>query len=129
MPHRSHDPESTSLEPHLTLPKGKGAQTVVIVGGVLLVLMFGLSVEVFLVGPDLRSDGMHGLLVTRMLDLSAGPAMIYDLNEKHEPLGVLYLGGNADLYVLYDPCKETVRFIPVGSSRVEFIDEVECPTR
>jgi hypothetical protein len=42
-------------------------------------------------------------------------------------LGALYLGGNADLYVLYDPCVETVRFVPVGSSRVMFIDEVTCP--
>jgi hypothetical protein len=53
--------------------------------------------------------------------------MIFDLDEKNEPLGALYLGGNADLYVLYDPCVETVRFVPVGSSRVMFIDEVTCP--
>ena len=120
---------SDQLPGFLALPKGKGAQTVAIVGIVLLVLMCGLSAEVFFVGPDLRTDGMHGVLVTRMLDLSARPVMIYDLDEKHAPLGALYLGGNADLYVLYDPCKETVRFIPVGSSRVEFIDEVECPAR
>lgn len=52
--------------------------------------------------------------------------MIYDLDEKNEPLEALYLGGNADLYVLYDPCKEIIRFIPVGSSRVEHIDQVTC---
>ena len=61
-----------------------------------------------------------------MLDLSAKPVRIFDLDEKQPPLEALYLGGNADLYVLYDPCKKTVRMIPVGSSRVEYIKIVEC---
>ena len=52
--------------------------------------------------------------------------MLYDLDEKHEPLGQLALGGNADLYELYDPCAETVRLVPVGASRVELIDRVDC---
>ena len=38
------------------------------------------------------------------------------------------IGGNADLYVLYDPCAETVRMMPVGSSRVELVDQVTCPS-
>ena len=37
-----------------------------------------------------------------------------------------YLGSNADLFVLYDPCKEIVRLIPVGSPRVEHINKVTC---
>ena len=52
--------------------------------------------------------------------------MLYDLDGVQEPLGALYLGSNADLYVLYDPCAETVRFVPVGSSRVELVDVVTC---
>jgi hypothetical protein len=40
---------------------------------------------------------------------------------------VLYLSSNADLYVLYDPCVETVRLVPVGSSRVELVSEVIRP--
>jgi hypothetical protein len=41
---------------------------------------------------------------------------------------MLYLGGNADLYVLIDPCNddETV-FVSVGSARLIVIDEVDCP--
>ena len=85
-----------------------------------------LGGEVFVRGPDLRTDGVHGILVTKVLDVSARPVMLYDLDEKQEPLGALYLGGNADLYVLYDPCAETVRLVPVGSSRVEVIDQVNC---
>jgi DNA-binding NarL/FixJ family response regulator len=39
----------------------------------------------------------------------------------------LYLGGNADLYVLVDPCDEdTVEFVSVGSTRLVVIDEVVC---
>lgn len=109
----------------LKLPKDKIKQTNIILGGLILLLMFVLSAEVFLRGPDLRPDGLHGIIAPRVLDLSARPVMIHDLNEKLKPLGALYLGGNADLYVLYDPFKKTVRFVPVGSSRVEFVDKLQ----
>ncbi len=99
------------------------------IGTLVTVLIFVLSIEVFIRGPDLRADGLHGFLAPTVLDLSARPAMIYDLHEKREPLGALYLGGNADLYVLYDPCEKVVRFIPVGSARVELINKVQCASR
>ena len=79
-----------------------------------------------LMGPDLRTDGIHGVLAPKILGFKAIPVMLYDLDENLESLGVLYLGGNADLYVLYGPCVETVRLVPVGSSRVELIDRVTC---
>lgn len=112
----------------LRFTKEETKHAMVILGGSILALMLVLSVEVFLRGPDLRHDGLHGFLAPTVLDLSARPVVIYDLDEKHKPLGVLYLGGNADLYVLYDPFKNTVRFIPVGSSRVEFVDELQPPS-
>jgi DNA-binding NarL/FixJ family response regulator len=92
----------------------------------LLVFLIALSAEVLVEGPDLRTDGMHGLLAPKALGLSARPVMVFDLDGNHEPLGALYLGGNADLYVLYDPCVEIVRLVPVGSSRVALIDQVTC---
>jgi hypothetical protein len=52
--------------------------------------------------------------------------MVFDLDEKHEPLRALYLGGNAAQYALYDSCVETIRLVPVGSSRVALIDQVTC---
>ena len=112
----------------LKLPKEKIKQTILIVGGLVLLLMLVLSAEVFLRGPDLRTDELHGIIAPKVLDLSARPVIIYDLDEKHKPLGALYLGGNADLYVLYDPFKKTVRFVPVGSSRVEFVDKLQRPS-
>lgn len=95
--------------------------------GIAMVLfLLALGAEVLIKGPDLRADGLHGILAPKVLGLSAKPVMLFDLDEKHEPLGALYLGGNADLYVLYDPCEETVRLVPVGASRVQLIDRVDC---
>jgi hypothetical protein len=45
---------------------------------------------------------------------------------KEEPLEALYIGGNGDLYVLYAPCEETVRFVPACSSQVELVNQVTC---
>jgi hypothetical protein len=95
-------------------------------GLILIVFLLALGAEVLIMGPDLRTDGLHGILAPKVLGFSAIPVMLFDLDEHHEPLGALYLGGNADLYVLYDPCTETVRLVPVGASRVELIDEVDC---
>ncbi|MBK5107119.1 MAG: response regulator transcription factor [Anaerolineales bacterium] len=95
-------------------------------GVILVVFLLALGVEVLIKGPDLRVDGVHGFLAPKVLGFKAIPVMLFDLDEKYEPLGALYLGGNADLYVLYDPCAETVRLVPVGASRVELIDQVDC---
>jgi len=95
-------------------------------GIILILFLLTLGAEVLIMGPDLRPDGLHGFLAPKVLGFSATPMILYDLDEKHEPLGALYLGGNADLYVLYDPCAETVRLVPVGASRVELVDRVEC---
>ena len=85
-----------------------------------------LSAEVVVLEPDLRTDGVHGILAPTVLGLSARPARVQDLDGNLDPLEVLYIGGNADLYVLFDPCTDEVRLIPVGSSRVVMIDEVTC---
>jgi len=95
-------------------------------GVILVVFLLAMGAEVLIKEPDLRADGVHGILAPKVLGFSAIPVMLFDLDEKHEPLGALYLGGNADLYVLYDPCAETVRLVPVGASRVELIDRVDC---
>jgi hypothetical protein len=103
-----------------------GPRTLALLGILFVLFLVVLGGEVLLKGPDLRADGMHGILVPEVLGMSARPVMLYDLDGNFEPLGALYLGGNADLYVLYDPCTETVRQVPVGSSRVEVIEQVNC---
>jgi|GEM_PF-757114 len=115
------------LPPWLTIAKDRVRGTLTIISGLVLLLLVVLTVEVF-DGPDLRPDGVHGFLAPKAIGLSARPAIIHDLDDKYPPLQVLYLGGNADLYVLYDPCEKVVRMIPVGSSRVKMIKSVECST-
>jgi hypothetical protein len=121
-----HVMRSSDVLPNwLSLASDKIRETLVIIGCLILTLLLLLVLEVKQ-GPDLRTDGVHGFLAPTVLGLSARPAIIYDLDEKREPLSALYIGGNADLYVLYDPCDKVVRLIPVGSSRVRMIDEVQC---
>ncbi len=94
---------------------------------VIVVFLIIIGAEVWIKGPDLRSEGLHGFLAPEALGFSARPMMLYDLDGRFDPFGALYLGGNADLYVLYDPCEEIVRLVPVGSFRVEMVDRVVCP--
>jgi DNA-binding NarL/FixJ family response regulator len=109
----------------LDLPRLSG-RVLAMLGILLLLFLFMLGGEVLVRGPDLRTDGLHGLLAPQLLGLSAQPVVLYDLEGNFEPLGALYLGGNADLYVLYDPCTETVRMVSVGSTRLEVIEQVNC---
>lgn len=111
----------------LRISKVSMRRTMAILAVLVILFLVLLSAEVLVAGPDLRTDGVHGILAPRVLGLGAEPARIYDLDGNLGPLEVLYVGGNADLYVLFDPCTDQVRLIPVGSSRVVMIDEVTCP--
>jgi DNA-binding NarL/FixJ family response regulator len=111
----------------LRLPHLGSRRVIVFLGLVIFIFLLIVGTEVWIMGPDLRTDGLHGFLVPEALGFSARPVTLIDLDGNLEPLGALYLGGNADLYVLYDPCTRNIRFVPVGSSRVEFVDGVVCP--
>ena len=95
---------------------------------VTIIFLLVIGTEVWITGPNLQTDGLHGFLAPQVLGFGAQPATLYDLDQNLPPLGALYLGGNADLYVLYDPCFDQVRMVPVGSSRVELVDRVVCPS-
>lgn len=101
----------------------------VVGGGILVLILFvsALVYETIVVGPDLRRDGVHGWIAPRVLGISAQPMTSYDLNTGAQK-DVLYLGGNADLYVLVDPCRGfEIEMVSVGSHRLVVIDEVTCP--
>ena len=94
----------------------------------MLVFLIALSAEGILVGPDLGTRGANGLIVPRVLGFKAQPMRAFDVDGGREPREVLYLGGNADLYVLVDPCNDDeVELVSVGSTRLVVIDEVTCP--
>ena len=115
------------LPPFLQLPPVAVWRSFIIVGVLLLVLLIALGAELEIWGPDLREDGLHGVLVTELLGFKAQPVLVFDLSGENEPMGALYLGGTADLYVFYNPCEDTVELLSVSSSRVKFIDRVTCP--
>jgi hypothetical protein len=97
-------------------------------GLILVIFLLLVGTEVLLLGPDLRPDGLHGIIAPRVLGFNAQPVMMYDLAEDKEPWGALFLGSQGDLYVVYDPCTEEVSFLSVSStaSRIALIDEVDC---
>jgi len=86
-----------------------------------------LAYEVQIVGPDLRTDGDHGYIAPRVLGVNAIPVQATTL-DTGEVAEMLYLGGNADLYVLVDVCdNDRVDYISVSTQRLVVIDEVTCP--
>jgi len=83
--------------------------------------------ETLVVGPDLRADGAHGILAPKVLGIRAQPVRAFNVNTGEEPRDLLYLGGNADLYVLVDPCDDDrVDYVSVGAHRLTVIDEITC---
>mgnify|MGYP001812223924 CR=1 FL=1 len=99
-----------------------------IAGAAALIIFIGvIAAETYVVGPDLRRDGAHGWIAPRVLGFKAQPMRVFDLEDGAAPRDALYLGGNADLYVLVDPCEDDdVEFVSVGRHRLEVIDEVSC---
>ena len=99
-----------------------------ILGGVVALGLFiaGLSVEALIIGPQFGSDGAEGYLMPQTIGFKATPMRVLDVDSGRER-ELLYLGGNADLYVLVDPCEDdAVLYVSVGATRLLVIDEVTC---
>jgi len=95
----------------------------------LLLVLAALGAETILVGPVLGPRGESGVLVPRMLGFNAQPMLAIPVAGDSEPREVLYLGGNADLYVLVDPCNDNqIELVSVAAHRLVVIDEVTCTT-
>ncbi len=100
-----------------------------VAGGLIALLVFltVLSIEALVVGPRFDSTGAQGFIAPSVLGFSARPMLAIDVDGARQPREVLYLGGNADLYILVDPCDGTaVEYVSVGSTRLVVIDEVAC---
>ena len=99
------------------------------IGGALFAfaILFVLGGEALLRGPGFDNRGVNGILMHRLIGFRAQPVQHTDVGGDGSTREVLYLGGNADLYVFVDPCNDNeVDFVSVGSSRLENIDEVTC---
>lgn len=101
---------------------------VALVGSLAALFLFigALAYETVFVGPDLRDDGVHGVIAPKVLGFKAQPVRAIEVDTGEES-DMLYLGGNADLYVLVDPCDDDrVDLVSVGARRLTVIDEVSC---
>lgn len=118
---------ANSALPRIIRIEGVTPGTAVVGGLVVLFAFVGiLGYEVLIVGPDLHTDGEHGLLAPRVLGVNAQPIRAINVDDGSEA-EMLYLGGNADLYVLVDPCDDDrVDYVSVGAHRLVVIDEVTC---
>ena len=98
-------------------------------GAVVLVLcLAALTVEVTAVGPQFGTKGAEGVIAPTVLGFGTQPMRWIDVDADGKEQDVLYLGGNADLYVLIDPCNDDeTLFVSVGATRLVVIDEVSCP--
>ena len=99
-----------------------------IAGGVLVVGLFvaGLAIEALFVGPSFNTSGAQGYLMPTTVGFKATPMLVRDVESGRDD-ELLYLGGNADLYVMVDPCDDDkVFYVSVGSTRLLVIDEVDC---
>jgi DNA-binding NarL/FixJ family response regulator len=110
----------------LEVPRLDARRVVVVAGLILLIFVFALGVEVWLIGPDLQTDGIHGILAPTVLGVSGRPVLVVDEQGKKQPEGALYLGGIGEIYVLYDPCESEVKYISTGDVQLEIIDQVHC---
>lgn len=101
------------------------------IGGMVVAfaLLFILGGEALLRGPGFDERGVNGILMHRLIGFRAQPVLHTDVGGDGSTREVLYLGGNADLYVFVDPCNDNeVDFVSVGASRLQNIDEVTCPS-
>jgi DNA-binding NarL/FixJ family response regulator len=91
------------------------------------VFITALGVEVLIRGPEFGEKGAEGGLVTKFMGFKAQPVIVTDVDDKLPVRQRLYLGGNADLYVLVDACNgDKIEMVSVGSSRIEVVDEISC---
>lgn len=99
------------------------------IASVSIVLLFvaALGTEVLVRGPEFGERGAEGGLVTRFMGFRAQPVVVTDVDGALPVRERLYLGGNADLYVLVDPCNgDQIEMVSVGSSRIDIVDEISC---
>jgi hypothetical protein len=86
-----------------------------------------LSIETNVIGPDLRTDGVHGIVAPWVLGIRAQPVLIILDDKEKERFEALHLGGTAGVYVSYDPCDREVKQWSSGDVELENRDVVKCP--
>jgi len=94
---------------------------------IVFLFIAALSTEVLLRGPEFNEKGAESGFVTAFMGFKAQPVIVTDVDGALPVRQRLYLGGNADLYVLLDPCDgDKIEMVSVGSSRIEVVEDISC---
>ena len=110
----------------LDLPRFRPRQVLAISGVLGFILAALLGYELLIVGPDLRTDGVHNFWAAHLLDIEAFPVNVASQGDEGEVFGALLLGGARGAHVLYDPCHDEAIWVPVTKVELRAIDEVTC---
>jgi len=117
---------TAELPPFLRLKRLRLRRLVPAVLAIALGLLGILSAEALVRGPGFSPHGVEGIILHRLIGFSAKPVLVTEV-ASGEAREALYLGGNADLYVLVDPCDgDDVTYVSVVTTQLEIIDEVSC---
>lgn len=85
-----------------------------------------LSYEVVVRGPSFDENGVAGWVAPDVLGFNAVPVQVTEVDDGSVS-ELLYLGGNADLYVFVDPCDgDRVDYVSVGATQLTVIERVDC---
>lgn len=116
------------LHPLLRLPGVTPWRMMFVSGVFLAICLLGLGAEMLVKAPDLRPDGLHGVLGPEILGLDAQPVLLLEpTQESDSPPSALYLGGTGEIHVLYDPCDQVAQIVASPTYRIQTVDEVVCP--
>ena len=107
--------------------KAAPTRTLLASAALLVAFVAVLTIEVIFVGPRFGTKGAEGFIAPSVMGFRAQPMLWIDLESDGKQQELLYLGGNADLYLLVDPCNDDeTLYVSVGGSRLVVIDEVTC---
>ncbi len=118
---------TAELPPFLRLTGLKPRRLLAAGLAIVLAFLAILGSEALVRGPSFGPRGAEGILLHRVIGFRTQPVLATNVGGDREPREVLYLGGNADLYVFVDPCdNDEVEYVSVSAYRLKVIDEVTC---
>jgi DNA-binding NarL/FixJ family response regulator len=116
-----------NLPSGLKMQSLKTGGVLILLGLVFFLFVLVLSVEITVIGPDLRTDGVHGLVAPWVLGIRAQPVWVIPDDKDKKPFGALHLGGAGGVYVFYDPCEREVEQFSNSDVELENREVVKCP--
>ena len=114
------------LPKELDLPRYNPWRVLIFFGTVIVIVAFVLGYELLIIGPDMRSDGVHNPTLAFFLDIEAFPVTVVDINGNEADYDALLLGGSPGVHVLHNPCNGNSFYVPAEQVFFLATEEVDC---